>query len=99
MSDINKLRLSLARIAQALGVEDPVLLNDPERTSQHTERGWNSLAADCVGKAQELQRDVKVFRAGLVAHVNRLAEDGPLLEQTTEDIQAFNAATGADSDA
>lgn len=56
--ELHKLRLSLARVADTLGVKDP-LLENPVAASQHVDRGWNRLAGLCVGKAVELHNQLE----------------------------------------
>lgn len=93
--ELAKLRLSVARIAQALGVEDAVLLNAPEEKSRHVHRGWNALAAGCVSRATEVVTDLNLLKTTLAAYSPETNPQTPrLLEQTPEDIEGFNAATG-----
>jgi hypothetical protein len=65
-SEINTLRVSLARIAQALGVNGsdgpcPFRITQDMGYGQLSilaaayERGWNELARQCVERARELQ--------------------------------------------
>lgn len=57
--ELESLRISLARIAQALGAGEALPVKDTpyEQLAQLAgtqERGWNSLAAECVERAQRL---------------------------------------------
>lgn len=52
------LRLSLARVAQKLGVRDEVLLTDPLSSCRNEPSGWNTLAALCIEEIDILQSRV-----------------------------------------
>jgi hypothetical protein len=60
--ELEALRLSVARIAQVLGVKDEVLLTDPMTSCRTKERGWNTLAGDCVTRAQALTQELAEVR-------------------------------------
>lgn len=63
-SPLNKLRVSLARIAQKLDLDIPACsteanFTDLSRAAQHEERGWNGLAASIADAIEILQREVQ----------------------------------------
>lgn len=58
--ELEALRISMARIAQALGVESTLATKDAPfeqlvQLASKQERGWNALAAECVERAEQLQ--------------------------------------------
>jgi hypothetical protein len=89
--ELESLRLSVARIAQVLGIEDEVLLTDPMLSAHTKERGWNDLAGQCVEKASEVVRDLKIFRKTFAVHVSRLSTPG--LTQPPEDAKRLDEGT------
>ena len=67
MNEQSKLRLSLARIAQLLDIQSP-LVSDPAgkpltcealHEAADTERGWNALVAQCGEGVERLQTSVR----------------------------------------
>jgi len=78
-TEIEKLRLSLVRIAQAAGLkpEDfPPVLEltsfdfDHLIAATHRERGWNALAATIVGKIEDRERDWRQLAEQVVGLFN-----------------------------
>jgi hypothetical protein len=68
--ELESLRRSMARVAQALEIETnqlPVLHDDADVLgwARERERGWNRLAAACFGKAEGLVADNKSLRTPL----------------------------------
>jgi hypothetical protein len=89
--ELQILRLSMARVAQQMGVETeelPVVTGtaDVIALSRDKQRGWNRLAAACVGKARELEPDADTGRKRPMT--GRISNGDPQIEYY------YDASTG-----
>jgi len=58
IEEMIKLRISVARIAQALGVAGPMqemAYEELWKRAATTQRGWNALCGDIMGEIQDMQ--------------------------------------------
>jgi hypothetical protein len=88
MTELETLRVSLARVAQALGVNGRQLdvlgkvYEELANMAETQERGWNDLAGACVERAEHLHRDRSEMESyldeleGQMAKTRQILQDG-----------------------
>lgn len=81
LKELSSLRVGVARIAQAIGLQDeipggksdePLPFEELSRRAYHYDRGWNRLCAFIVSKIQEDNREKEALaKAGVKVFLTR----------------------------